>query len=803
MFDFSEDKYAQEAIEIDDVFNQFSWDFNSLQSSESEDKDKLYLVDNFEYPKEIIFKSIYKLKNIFLNKPQSLPYLIVDNNIVDENELKVLEGKIKKYDCYKAKDDNGNDVIVYLNNQEMVYLLSKISVHVYQKGICKYSRFIEVFFEEFIKSDIQFIFQIGTYLKCGKNIFLNYHEAKILNDFVANLYKIISDKELISDLQKSAYINERNFKNYKDYISSLFKKNSRLLVLRVDFGISQDQILQDYLNLKSSSFYEEQVTKIRAYMAKFLNNIRKNSQFKHMKGYIWKLEYGFLKGCHYHCIFFFDGSKVQNDVYLASLIGKYWQLITNNDGYYFNCNKDKKNKYKNVGVGMINYYDKELLDNLTNKVLKYLVKKDQYISYDGKVRSMGHGGKSNKKISKLGRPRTKGQYALNYTTAVNKRLKSKTLNKLIINLGTSSELMDNGMPQNVSWIPSEEVNGFFLILGASGSGKTETLKSISQQIFDQDIPVLVLDFHGDIILDRIESTVISNGLNSYCGINPLQIVSSDAENFGLIEQRRHLLSMFMRAIKTLSLKQRVFLDDAIKEAYRRSNILDDDYKTWSNTPPTMKLVLSILKEWFNLDSMRNDRATISSCINSVLDLFGNPIFSRDEYLDVNKILQFGHRIDLSKVHATYQFVIAETLLMTIFKTLRCQGVTPVATLNDNERYRLFIVIDEAKILTMGRGDANNNHDILNVLATEARKYGIGLVLASQIVSHFSKEVHANIGTKLVLKPMNADEADQNRRDLQVSANNLLNLNGKGDGFFKNNKNKQAIRIQIQPYRDLS
>lgn len=93
MFDFSEDKYAQEAIEIDDVFNQFSWDFNSLQSSESEDKDKLYLVDNFEYPKEIIFKSIYKLKNIFLNKPQSLPYLIVDNNIVDENELKVLEEK--------------------------------------------------------------------------------------------------------------------------------------------------------------------------------------------------------------------------------------------------------------------------------------------------------------------------------------------------------------------------------------------------------------------------------------------------------------------------------------------------------------------------------------------------------------------------------------------------------------------------------------------------------------------------------------------------------------------------------------
>ncbi len=392
MFDFNEDKYAQEAIEINDVFDQFNWDFNLLQSSESEDKDHIFLVDNLEYPKEVIFKSVYKLQNIFLNKPQSLPYLIVDSDIVDKNELKVLEEKIKKHECYKTKDDNGNDVIIYLNNQEMVFLLSKISIHVYQKGICKYSRFVEVFFEEFIKYDIQFIFQMATYMRRGKNIFLTYNKAKVLNDFVNNLYKIISDGELISSLQKSAYVNERNFKNYREYIKSLFEKNSRLLVLRIDFGISQDQILKDFLKLDGSDFYQEQVTKIRSYMAKFLNNIRKNSQFKYMKGYIWKLEYGFLKGCHYHCICFFDGSKVQKDVYLASLIGKYWQLITNNEGYYFNCNKDKYNKYKNVGIGMINYHDKDLLDNLTNKVLKYLVKKDQYISYDGKVRSMGHGG---------------------------------------------------------------------------------------------------------------------------------------------------------------------------------------------------------------------------------------------------------------------------------------------------------------------------------------------------------------------------------------------------------------------------
>ena len=82
-----------------------------------------------------------------------------------------------------------------------------------------------------------------------------------------------------------------------------------------------------------------------------------------MQQSLWKLEYGFLKGCHYHCIFFFDGSKVIKDAYLASLMGDYWKEITNDKGYYFNCNKDKLNKYKCVGVGMINHYDEALISN--------------------------------------------------------------------------------------------------------------------------------------------------------------------------------------------------------------------------------------------------------------------------------------------------------------------------------------------------------------------------------------------------------------------------------------------------------
>ena len=59
--------------------------------------------------------------------------------------------------------------------------------------------------------------------------------------------------------------------------------------------------------------------------------------------------------------------------------------------------------------------------------------------------------------------------------------------------------------------------------------------------------------------------------------------------------------------------------------------------------------------------------------------------------------------------------------------------------------RDILIIDEAHLFF--RDDQNN---ILNTIAKEGRKFGIGLICASQSPTHFSEDFFANVGTKVVL-----------------------------------------------------
>lgn len=158
----------------------------------------------------------------------------------------------------------------------------------------------------------------------------------------------------------------RSYESNRKYITSMFNHYRRVLVIRVDLsyrtayasGVSMDQAQRD--------------------LSLFLNNSRSHQLLGAKIGYITKLEQGIDGGHHFHCFFFYDGSKHQQDAYIAKVIGDYWvNVVTKGRGSYHNCNVNK-NKYKRLGIGMVARRDSEMRSNLL-LAAKYLSKKEQYI----------------------------------------------------------------------------------------------------------------------------------------------------------------------------------------------------------------------------------------------------------------------------------------------------------------------------------------------------------------------------------------------------------------------------------------
>jgi len=148
-------------------------------------------------------------------------------------------------------------------------------------------------------------------------------------------------------------------------VECLRAKFSKLLVLRID--LCWKAVIQD----------DSTVNEMKAFLSQLLKRFHHDPTLPNIVGYIWKLEFGQQKGYHYHCMFFMDGNKFQNDTHYAEVIGQRWAELTSNKGYYFNCHRDKI-KYRNLAIGTAHHNDQTFYDNL-DQVLVYICKQDQFL----------------------------------------------------------------------------------------------------------------------------------------------------------------------------------------------------------------------------------------------------------------------------------------------------------------------------------------------------------------------------------------------------------------------------------------
>lgn len=236
--------------------------------------------------------------------------------------------------------------------------------------------------------------------------FGNASAAELFNLLVANLRdRCLSQKTQARARKRQREAVERA-EEYGSYVDALLRQWTRLVVLRIDLEYRQE--FKDQIGI--SDALDD--------LKRFFRNQRRNLLFAEQRGYIAKLEYGVLKGLHFHLILFFDGSKRdgRKDVLLAQKIGEYWaDVITKGRGNYWNINAQKA-KYKQrgqLGIGVINSSETNLVENLKHRVVGYLCKSTQFVSLrppeephsKRRIKTIRRGEFPVEPPKKLGRPR--------------------------------------------------------------------------------------------------------------------------------------------------------------------------------------------------------------------------------------------------------------------------------------------------------------------------------------------------------------------------------------------------------------
>jgi len=122
------------------------------------------------------------------------------------------------------------------------------------------------------------------------------------------------------------------------------------------------------------------------------------------------------------------------------------------------------------------------------------------------------------------------------------------------------------------------------------------------------------------------------------------------------------------------------------------------------------------------------------------------------------------------------------------------GEIPRGTDDERAKFRLFVIVDEAKLLVSQKsGSKTAIKAVLNKYATEMRKFGVSLILASQLIAHFNEEILANIAVKFCMRSENKKQAQENARFFEVSEKDLLNFQP-GEGILISGSEKMNIRI---------
>lgn len=335
---------------------------------------------------------------------------------------------------------------------------------------------------------------------------------------------------------------------------------------------------------------------------------------------------------------------------------------------------------------------------------------------------------------------------------------------------------DNG--KSVFWdpivtTPKKLTNQHILIVGKSGAGKTQTASAFLWELTKAGVPSIIFDFQGEYISGKLTNAEgktflectgarvldAADGIN----VNPLEIPldphSSKKQNYVKVVYQ---VANSLARIFGLGEIQHAILRDAINQAFVAAGFVPNNKDTWQQPAPNFSVVWTILKQM---------EEEIGGNVRN-LNLRVQPLFETGVFLEntdprgFEAILEETHVLRLSNL-ATPELMVAVSrfALQKLYADMLAKGPTT--------EMRVFAVVDEAHKLSY--------EETLTELIREARKYGVGILLASQSVKDFDRVVFDMVGTKIALQ-LEGDDAKVmaenlglvDKRDRDIARQIILN-----------------------------
>ncbi|MEM9463604.1 MAG: DUF87 domain-containing protein, partial [Myxococcota bacterium] len=318
--------------------------------------------------------------------------------------------------------------------------------------------------------------------------------------------------------------------------------------------------------------------------------------------------------------------------------------------------------------------------------------------------------------------------------------KTKDENDRIV-LGRST-----GTGSIVTWSPypsAANPNPHVLIVGGSGSGKTYATLCLLAELSRRGLPSIVIDygqgFSRKALPDEFVSMVQVREIEvarDGIAMNPLSVLPGDV--LGPVNVGQRFADTVQRIYSQIGIQQHAALRDAIIVFLESSGIRKDDPSSWERVPPRFSELRTHLQE-LAADKSNPGRRYVSSVEAHISSLFVFNTFRRGgQQLDWSSFCDDGAVtvLQLRGLESTLSRVITEFLLWGLIGYVERSGPG---------KMRCFVSLDEAHNLPMSEGSP------VEKLLREGRKYGVGLILASQQPEDFSRVVYGNTSLKLLFR----------------------------------------------------